>query len=77
MTDDTTRKLEQAMSEYWRAQGEMEAARERAYEAIRAASTAGMSLRAIGELTDLSHQRVAQILGYQPPSVREIQDEDR
>ena len=87
MTDDTTKKLEQAMSEYRRAQGAMEAARERAYEAIRAASTAGMSLRAIGELTEMSFQRVSQIL-YKPPRVREwtgdferqereIQEEDR
>ena len=59
--------LSEAMSDYWYAEGRLRGAREDAYEAIRRAHTAGASLRAIAEATAMSHQRVAQIVGYQPP----------
>jgi hypothetical protein len=59
---DIKPKLREAMRSYWEARGRLETARELAYEAIREAAAAGMSLRAIAEQTDLSYQRIAQIV---------------
>jgi transposase-like protein len=50
------------MRPYRRAQEALEASREDAYAAIRDAAASGMSLRAIAETTNMSHQRVAQIV---------------
>jgi hypothetical protein len=54
--------LPQAMRSYTEAQAHLEAARWMAYEAIREAAAAGMSMREIAKRVDMSHQRVAQIL---------------
>jgi len=59
--------LREASKRYSMAQRHVGSTREELYRAIRRAASAGMSLRAIADETALSHQRVAQILGYQPP----------
>ena len=58
----TLHTLRLAMHEYREALAAVHSARDRAYDAIRAASAEGLSLRAIGDATDLSHQRVAQVV---------------
>jgi hypothetical protein len=59
--DDTHKKLLKAMEPYRRHQREIDKARDTAYDAIRKAHASGMSLREIAELTEMSHQRIAQI----------------
>ena len=54
--------LTKGMRPYWVAQDQLTAARASAYVAIRKAYDAGMSLREIAEETQMSHQRIAQIL---------------
>ncbi len=54
--------LRRAMRRYHAASQAVNAARDEAYAAIRAASASGMTLRAIADVTGLSHQRVAQVL---------------
>jgi hypothetical protein len=58
----TYRKLNKAMETYRRHQREIDKARETAYAGIRKAHATGMSLREIAEATEMSHQRVAQIV---------------
>jgi predicted transcriptional regulator len=58
----TRQELSKTMRPYWQAQGQLEAARANAYVAIRKAHDAGMTVREIAEETQMSHQRIAQIL---------------
>ena len=58
----THQQLVKAMQPYRTHQRDIDKAREHAYAAIRKAHAAGLSLREIAELTEMSHQRVAQIV---------------
>ena len=60
--DDMTKQLRKAIEPMWAAETQLEMARQVAYTAIRKAAAAGMTLRAIGQVTELSHQRIDQIV---------------
>jgi hypothetical protein len=62
MSDATEKQLKAASKGYATAHRALELRRDELYSAIRKASHAGMTMRAISESTGLSHQRIAQIV---------------